>query len=55
MPKIGGSPFFTEMLTKDLEKVTGSTIIISINPEEAALKLLEIISSKKSLVFKLPF
>ncbi|MCF6159416.1 MAG: anaerobic carbon-monoxide dehydrogenase catalytic subunit [wastewater metagenome] len=46
-PKLGGSPHVIDMLTRDLEKITGSNLIIEIDPHESARAMLNHIQKKR--------
>ncbi len=46
-PKLGGSPYVINMLTRELEKTTGSTLIIEIDPLESAKAMINHIQKKR--------
>ncbi|MCF6149791.1 MAG: anaerobic carbon-monoxide dehydrogenase catalytic subunit [Candidatus Kuenenia sp.] len=46
-PKLGGSPYVIDLLTNKLEDITGSTLIIEIDPVESAKKMIEHIQKKR--------
>jgi carbon-monoxide dehydrogenase catalytic subunit len=46
-PKLGGSPYVIDMLTNKLESITGSTLIIEIDPVESAKKMIHHIQKKR--------
>jgi len=46
-PKLGGSPYVINMLTRELEKTTGSTLIIEIDPKESAKAMINHIRKKR--------
>lgn len=46
-PKLGGSPYVINMLTKELENITGSTLIIEIDPMESAKAMINHIRKKR--------
>lgn len=46
-PKLSGSPYVINMLTRELEGITGSTLIIEIDPEESAKAMLNHIRKKR--------
>jgi carbon-monoxide dehydrogenase catalytic subunit len=46
-PKLGGSPYVINMLTKQMENITGSTLIIEIDPKESANAMISHIQKKR--------
>ncbi|MCF6154743.1 MAG: anaerobic carbon-monoxide dehydrogenase catalytic subunit [Candidatus Brocadia sp.] len=46
-PKLGGSPHVVNMLTRGLEDITGSTLIVEIDPEESAKAMIHHIQKKR--------
>ncbi len=46
-PKLGGSPYVVDLLTKGLEEITGSTLIIEIDPRESAKAMINHIQKKR--------
>ncbi|MCP5004655.1 MAG: anaerobic carbon-monoxide dehydrogenase catalytic subunit [Planctomycetes bacterium] len=46
-PKLGGSPYVINMLTNELENITGSTLIIEIDPHESAKAMISHIQKKR--------
>ncbi len=46
-PKLGGSPYVINMLTKQMEDITGSTLIIEIDPKESAKAMINHIQKKR--------
>lgn len=46
-PKLSGSPYVVDMLTNELEQITGSTLLIEIDPEKAAKRMIEHIQKKR--------
>jgi len=46
-PKLGGSPYVINLLTKELENITGSTLIIEIDPKESAKAMINHIQKKR--------
>lgn len=47
MPKLGGSDFIMELLANELKKITGSQLMIIIDPDESARQLIESIKQKR--------
>ena len=45
--KLVGSPYVINMLTKELENITGSTLIIEIDPKESAKAMINYIQKKR--------
>jgi carbon-monoxide dehydrogenase catalytic subunit len=46
-PKVGGSPYVIDMLTKKMESITGSTLIIEVDPLESAKAMINHIQKKR--------
>ena len=46
-PKLGGSPYVINMLTKEMENITGSRLIIEIDPKESAKAMINHIQKKR--------
>ncbi|GJQ59572.1 MAG: anaerobic carbon-monoxide dehydrogenase catalytic subunit [Candidatus Scalindua sp. AMX11] len=46
-PKLSGSPYVINMLTKELEQITGSTLLIEIDPDESAKAMINHIQKKR--------
>jgi carbon-monoxide dehydrogenase catalytic subunit len=46
-PKLGGSPYVINMLTKQMENITGSSLIIEIDPKESAKAMISHIQKKR--------
>lgn len=46
-PKLGGSPYVVNMLIRGLEEITGSTLIIEIDPKESAKAMIDHIRKKR--------
>jgi len=46
-PPVSGSSFVLNFLTKDMEKITGSRMILADSPDNAAKKLIELIKAKR--------
>ncbi len=46
-PKLGGSPYVINMLTRELNDITGSTLIIEIDPKESARAMISHIQKKR--------
>ncbi len=46
-PKLGGSPYVINMLTEQMENITGSTLIIEIDPKESAKAMISHIQKKR--------
>ena len=46
-PKLSGSPYVINMLTKEMENITGSTLIIEIDPLESARAMISHIRKKR--------
>ena len=46
-PKLGGSPYVINMLTREMENITGSRLIIEIDPQESAKKMINHIQKKR--------
>lgn len=47
-PKLSGSPYVINMLTKELEHITGSTLLIEIDPGDSAKAMIEHIRKKRA-------
>lgn len=47
IPPVTGSKFVTKFLTKDMEKITGSKILIAKNPKKAAQEIIKEIKNKR--------
>lgn len=47
-PKLSGSPYVINMLTKELEHITGSTLLIEIDPNDSAKAMIEHIRKKRA-------
>lgn len=46
-PKVGGSPYVIDMLTKKMEDITGSTLIIEVDPLASAKAMINHIQKKR--------
>ncbi len=47
-PKLGGSPYVINMLTKEMENITGSRLIIEIEPKDSAKAMINHIQKKRN-------
>ncbi len=47
-PKLSGSPYVVDMLTNELNEITGSSLLIEIDPKKAAHKMIDHIKKKRA-------